>query len=685
MKPQKKQAIHDRIHWRVKATQLFYWLYYLRYRPGGNAVLTIAVSFLFMISYLFAPREGNSIQRLRESLYHRHSAPVATSVYQDCQDQYSNTIQARRKGCPIKTEDVDTTLKVLYIFLLFTLASRYWFILTKAQRNLFLGQEDRHFKLKYWGWTLGVLVLYWGAFRLDPIIGVIVVLMGYGEVRKKLPKEQPHFLEGRESMPYAQAKGFYQLFLTPEMTSYPFGGVEISAFDATRSFLFLGRAGSGKSVSMAMLLQKVIPAITSGSGMRAIINDHNQSMLPEITGMGINCPVYILNPLDSRGYAWDIAADFREPDQLLQLASIFVSKPGGKDNDFFNSAVRICFFAITYLFSQTSGTNWRLRDIPIALFSRDYLLALLGNSSDPNVRKAIEVLGGSKDGKIGSEKQAAGVMGTTMTLLDKFSTIAALSDHHIRAGRKFSLHRWSQESCIALLGNSITSSEAMGVFNRAFIHRSCEVILEMKESRTACNWLVMDEFVGLDKQDKIPKLALEGRKRGVCMVLGIQSVADVYALYGQQKGESLLGQIEHKAVLSVSDKISATWASEVIGSQTTWDGKNQNSMRTKAVVPASELIDLPVINPRLEIGLKGFYSSKVVHHHTYPFSFIKKTLLPPDESIPKFIPAPAQYKHLKDWDEDDIARLGIGDLLEGKSPEQPVDYDKIHDFFNFTD
>jgi hypothetical protein len=61
---------------------------------------------------------------------------------------------------------------------------------------------------------------------------------------------------------------------------------------------------------------------------------------------------------------------------------------------------------------------------------------------------------------------------------------------------------------------------------------------------------------------------------------------------------------------------------------------------------------------------------------------LKKTILPPDESVPKFIPAPSKYKHLKDWDESDIARLGIGDLLKGKSPEKPVDYGKINDFFN---
>ena len=680
-KPKKKKAIHDRIPIKVKLTKRFYLSYWLRYLASGNGFLTSLIMVLFIGLFVWASKDDLIPKTLKASGQARQVSIVTTSNnLSECPPQLKPRLQGFfASQCTIKAKEAIFGITFFYTAFLLVIALTYWIPLMKMQRNL-VGRED-HRRIKYWLYLLAVLRLYWWAFQINAGFGLLALIIGRFFVIKQ-PDNEPYFLEGRESMKYAQAKGFYRLFLTPEMTSYPFGGVEISAFDATRSFLFLGRAGSGKSLSMALLMLKVLLEITSGSGKRAIINDHNQSILPEIYGMGVDCTVYILNPLDARGYAWDLAADFQDPDQLLQLASIFVQKSDDKQNDFFNSAVRICFFAITYLFSQTAPKKWRLRDVLIALFSRDYLLALLGNTTDPNVRKAIEVLGGSNQGKIGSEKQAAGVMGTTITLLDKFSTIAALSDYHIQAGRKFSLAQWSKEASIALLGNSVTSSEAIGVLNQAFIHRSCEIILEMEESKVACNFLFLDEFVGLGKQHKIPKLALEGRKRGVCLVLGIQSVADVFHLYGREQTESLLGQIEHKAILSVSDRISAEWASQVIGSQTTWDGENPSSIKTKDVVPASEFIDLPVINPRLEIGLKGFYSSKVVHSHTYAFSYLKKTILPPDESVPKFIPAPSKYKHLKDWDESDIARLGIGDLLKGKSPEKPVDYGKINDFFN---
>ena len=680
MRPKKKKSFHEQIPWKLKATKPFYWRYWLFHRPSGNGFLTILISLMFMGFYVVTLRPNNSIEQLNDSLKKNMALEQKKISFQCHQTQPKNVVTTTRNlssECPATENHI--VLKT-YLFLLFIIALSYWIPLMKTQRNI-VGKEN-YLRLKYWVFVLSVLLGFWFPFRIDPALGILVTIMCRFYLKSFLPEEQPHFLEGRESMPYAQAKALSKISAKPEEKTFIFGGIEITESDLKKSCLLLGRAGSGKSITIALLMQKVIPDITSGSGQRAIINDHNLSMLPEIYGMGVNAPVYPLNPLDARGYSWFLAKDFKEPDELWQMSGIFSQIHDKNNKDFFPIAARLCFFSIAYLFSQTAPEKWELRDVLLALFSRQYLFALLGNCPLPNVRKAIEVLGGGDSSKGGSEKQAAGVIGTILTLYSPYSTIAALSDFHARAGRKISLKEWSQDSSILVLGNSNTASESMNVLNQCLIHRACEIILDMPESKVASNWLFLDEFVGLGYQQKIPKLALEGRKRGVCMVLGIQSVADVIHLYGREKAESLLGQIENKAILSVSDRISAEWAAQIIGSQTTWDGDSVKSIKTLDVVPPSEFIDIPVINPRLEIGLKGFYSTKVVHTYTYPFSYIKKTLKPADESVPNFIPAPAKYKHLRPWDDEDIERLGIGELLQGKSSEKPIDYNKINDFFN---
>ena len=674
MKPKKKKSINQVISLKKKLTSLSYWQYALINRPKGNGILTIAVSLVFMGLYVSTPPPNNSLEQLNKAVQENvasHNAKCSRTKTKVSKASVSS-------GC--SPTDKDLILKI-YLSLLFLIALSYWIPLLKAQRNI-VGTED-HTRLKYWCFVLSILIGFWFAFHIDPALGVLItIIFRLYFFEKFLPEDLPYFVEGRELMTHHQAKAFYRLFIRQGEETLLFGGIPISYLDASRSFLFLGRSGIGKSISISVLMQDILPQIAPDSGKRAILNDHNQSILPQLYGMDVNAPVHILNVFDARGVSWDMNKDFADPDELLQLAHILIPKKENKEDEFFQSAARICLFAICYLFSMTSPQNWQLRDLIIALSSREYLYSLLGNSPVPTVKRAIEVLGGGSKEKNEATKQMAGVMGTIVTLLDKYSTIASLSDYHNRCGRSTSLTEWSQGSSIIVLGNSNTAEEAIGVLNRAFIQRSCEIILDMPPAKTASNFLFLDEFPGLGFQAKIPKLALEGRKRGVCMILGIQSIADCIHIYGREKTHSLLGQIEHKAIFGLSDEMSTEWASYILGSQTTSSTNSLKNLKTEPLVPPSELLDIQVPNSTLEIGLKGWYSSKIVHSYTYPFSFIRKNILPPDETVPHFIPVDSQWKHLRPWNDDDIERLGIKELLQGKSSEKPIDYSKINDFFN---
>src|SRR5882724_8332844 len=71
----------------------------------------------------------------------------------------------------------------------------------------------------------------------------------------------------------------------------------------------VGVTGSGKTMLQRLLMQSVLPAIKDGRGQRALIYDAKQDMLSLLAGMSLNAPVHLLNPLDARSVAWDIAAD----------------------------------------------------------------------------------------------------------------------------------------------------------------------------------------------------------------------------------------------------------------------------------------------------------------------------------------------------------------------------------------
>ena len=82
---------------------------------------------------------------------------------------------------------------------------------------------------------------------------------------------------------------------------------------ASGHFAFIGATGSGKTLLQRLLLQSALPEIGRGRGHRALLYDAKRDLPSLLAGMGLNAPVRILNPLDARSVAWDMAADISNP------------------------------------------------------------------------------------------------------------------------------------------------------------------------------------------------------------------------------------------------------------------------------------------------------------------------------------------------------------------------------------
>jgi len=74
--------------------------------------------------------------------------------------------------------------------------------------------------------------------------------------------------------------------------------MHIPEASATKHFLFVGTTGSGKTLSLRMLMQSVLPTVESRDA-RALIYDSKQDMLSILEGTRLGSKIYILNPFDS--------------------------------------------------------------------------------------------------------------------------------------------------------------------------------------------------------------------------------------------------------------------------------------------------------------------------------------------------------------------------------------------------
>ncbi len=175
----------------------------------------------------------------------------------------------------------------------------------------------------------------------------------------------------------------------------------------------------------------------------------------------------------------------------------------------------------------------------------------------------------------------------------------------------------------------------------------------------------------------------KGRSKGACVVLGFQAVEGLWAQYGKDQANEIVGECNHAAFLRVESAETARWMADRVGeferrevkpSQAGKNGQTSLSEQTdrRAVVLPSEFQDLPVTDPAN--GLTGYYLSPVtgVYRHTTPPADLAALLLPPDANTPGHVPRPAEAQYLRPWDADDLRRLGFAADPPAAPPPPPA-------------
>jgi type IV secretory pathway TraG/TraD family ATPase VirD4 len=336
---------------------------------------------------------------------------------------------------------------------------------------------------------------------------------------------------------------------------------------ATSHFTYIGATGSGKTVLIRLLIQSVL-----GLGKkhniptRLLVYDSKREMMPVLYGMferlkrdDAEQKIKLINPFDKRGVAWDIAEDITSPANAQELASILIPENPNAKEPFFPNAAKLIVESVILSFIEHSGDQWTFRDLCNAVETKDKIEKVLSRSL--RTSWVIESL-------FGEEKTTANILATLATSMRPYRIIAALWD---KAKGKISLHRWLREQDgVLVLGNSPTSRTAIDAINQVIFKRLSQIILEEQQDLDLENdprrvWVVLDEFVRAGRLNGAVELATEGRSKGVAMVLGFQDINGLYAVYGKEVAEEIIGQCANVALLRAQNPNTAEWESRFIG------------------------------------------------------------------------------------------------------------------------
>ncbi|MGC8518105.1 MAG: type IV secretion system DNA-binding domain-containing protein [Steroidobacteraceae bacterium] len=303
-------------------------------------------------------------------------------------------------------------------------------------------------------------------------------------------------------------------------------GVPLAPLEETKHFKLIGTTGTGKSTAIAELLTALL-----ARGDRAIIADPDAGYLARFHSCARGD--VILNPFEPRALKWDPFAEITAPEDPDQLAASLIA--AGEDA----SAREWRGYARTFLASLLRRTDGSSADLErlwylIAIAPAAELRMLLGGTP------AQPFLEPENARMFGSIRSVAAACTAALEHVCRQVTPQCSVRQWVRAGRGvlFLPYRAGQ---IASLRTLIASWMRLAIF---------EAMNGVPGDRRL--WFIVDELDALGAIDGLRDALARLRKFGGRCVLGMQSIAQVAALYGPGDAQTIIENCGNSLILRCS-------------------------------------------------------------------------------------------------------------------------------------
>lgn len=509
---------------------------------------------------------------------------------------------------------------------------------------------------------------------LVPTLWVVVLVVGFSAVAfvRTWLVRRPHLTErhrrGRRLRGAAEARTIAR----SETGHFAFGSVLLPMRSACGHLAVVGATGSGKTLLQRLLMQTVLPGVGRDSGRRALIYDAKQDMMSLLAGMGIHAPVYLLNPLDARSVAWDMAEDITSPAAALQAATLLIPKASHDANPFFSNAARHLLYGVLLALILKAPRRWTLRQVVLILREEAVLRRIIDAREE--TRYLLQYF----------EHPATfqNIHSTLLTRLAPYEIIAAAWD---RAKARVSLRRWVTGESILVLGNDEENRAALDTINQLIFKRVSELILgqpEIDPDHPRLTWLMLDEVRQAGKLDGLSALMTKGRSKGAAVLLGFQDINGLRDVYGREAADELVGQCNTKALLRLNSPETARWASQVVGAselvETRKSRSRSHSFRDNGwregassgvsfsdgvikrdLILDSEFLDFPETTPEHGLTAVMVNPTTGVFRDHLTGDWLAQHLRPPDSGVRNFVARPDSEQYLRPWSAQDALELGV--------------------------
>jgi type IV conjugative transfer system coupling protein TraD len=342
-----------------------------------------------------------------------------------------------------------------------------------------------------------------------------------------------------DSQIYTATKAMSVLKATGKASDIVVSGMPLVKNKETSHILITGTTGSGKSNCM----HNILPQLRK-KNQPAIIVDFTGEMTSKYYDESKGD--VILNPYSDKDYSWDFWEDAKADNNLKIISdSLFASKDNDYDQMWVNTSRQLFEDAVDYLKLRKSGYE-----------SVEDLYTILAKDSLMNLSSKLKNYpsGNLLDPK--NEKTAMSIRTNTIAYISWMKNFR-------EKGKKISLTNWFREledsSDESFRGKwlFLTARPDERVVLRGFYTMILDLlinkVMSLEPNMDRRIWMIIDELPSMKKLPSLNMALSEFRKYGGCIMAGMQSLSQLYDIYGMYNASAMLDQFNTKFVFRTED------------------------------------------------------------------------------------------------------------------------------------
>lgn len=332
-----------------------------------------------------------------------------------------------------------------------------------------------------------------------------------------------------------------QAMLKNEECNISIGQVAIPKRFEQQNFLLAGAPGTGKSQGFHQILGPVREV-----GERAIVADVGGEFVARYYRDGD----VILNPFDARSVSWSPLAEMQGEWDAERIAKSICPDGEGSSQEWHGYA-QTALAAVLGKLWQEDGNNGEL-------------MRLLTQASHAELKEFVDgtpAVGLFADG---NERMLGSILGIVASKIKCYQWLDPNAGIDAFSVRKFVANDGAGWLFLSFTDPQFTSLKPIIA---TVLDVATSAVMELKPSSTRRVWFALDEFATLGYIGALGDLLAKGRKFGACVVLGVQSVSQIFSAYGRDMTKTLLNCLGTQLVLRSPDPETAEYFSSIFGEQ----------------------------------------------------------------------------------------------------------------------